>query len=85
MIWVRVRAPSAGTDDPLLLARESIAERFGMELATTAGPEGGLLVETVAPGRPAEQVGIQAGDRIVACGDRSVWHVYQLMELIDDQ
>jgi S1-C subfamily serine protease len=85
MIWVRLQPPAADRNNPLLQARESIAERFGMEVATAAGPEGGLLVEAVTPGEPAERVGIQVGDRIVACGDRSVWHVHQMVEVIDEQ
>jgi S1-C subfamily serine protease len=85
MFWVRAREHTGGLDDPLLQARDSLARSFGMEVATEAGPEGGVLVAEVRPGSPAERAGIKAGDRIVACGDRSVWHAYQLAQYIGEE
>jgi predicted metalloprotease with PDZ domain len=85
MIWVRLHPRSTDLDDPLLQARKAVAESFGVEAATSISASGGVLVEAVIPGSAAEQLGIQAGDRIVACGDRSVWHVYQLDELASSQ
>ncbi len=46
------------------------------------GGAGGVRVEGVRAGGPAQRGGIKAGDRIVACGDQSVWHAQQLWELI---
>jgi hypothetical protein len=83
MTWMRLNP--AEPDDPLLQARRSIAEGFGMDLAIQSDGSGGLRVEAVTPGRPAEQVGIEVGDRIVACGDRSVWHVHQMAQFVNDQ
>ena len=82
MFWVRANPRSPESDDPLIKARDSLAQGFGIELATESRPEGGVRVEGVKPGSAAEEAGINAGDRIVACGDRSVWHAYQLAEYI---
>ena len=84
MFWVRARQHTGGSDDPLLQARDSLARSFGIEVATEALPEGGVRVEEVRPGSPAERAGINPGDRIVACGDRSVWHAYQLAQYIGE-
>jgi S1-C subfamily serine protease len=85
MFWVRARQHSGGPEDLLLEAQGSLARSFGMEVATEAIPEGGVRVEEVRPGSPAERAGIKAGDRIVACGDRSVWHAYQLAQYIGEE
>jgi len=82
LFWVRANPPA--DKDPLMEARDGLAKAFGLEVALKAGREGGLLVEGVRPGSPAERAGIQVGDRVVACGDRSVWHVYQLAEFISE-
>ena len=60
-----------------------IEQAFGMKLALESGPQGGLPVEAVEAGGPAANVGVEVGDRIVAVGDESVWHVYQLIEIIN--
>jgi hypothetical protein len=85
MIAMRVRQPSADIDDPLVEARQAVADSFGMEVALVPGGRGGLEIEKVLPGRPAEQAGIEVGDRVVAVGDLSVWHVHQLAQYVGQQ
>ncbi len=83
LFWVRANFAELQKKDPLTEAQESIEEAFGMRVAKESGPKGGLPVEAVEPGGPAEQVGLAVGDRIMALGDRSVWHVYQFADLIN--
>jgi len=65
---------------PVVEAQETIQRAFGMKLATETKSGDGLSVEEVDPKGPAANVGIEAGDRIVAVGDESVWHTYQFIE-----
>ncbi len=81
LFWVRANPP-AGEPDPLVDARDQLVERLGLEVALEAGPGGGLRVEGVRPDSPVDRAGIQVGDRLMACGDRSVWHVHQLVQFI---
>jgi S1-C subfamily serine protease len=55
-----------------------------MTIAKESGPQVGLLVETVEPESVAARAGIEVGDRLMALGDRSLWHVYQFAGLIDE-
>lgn len=79
MFWARANPP-AQNQDPLEEAQQQIESAFGMTVEKKAGPQGGLHVESLKPGSPAEQVGLQEGDRIVAVGTKSVWHVHQFVE-----
>jgi len=82
MFWLRSRPQEPEVEDPLAEARESLDRGFGLELTSEVAAGGGVRVEGVKPGSPAERAGIEGGDRIVACGDYSVWHAYQLRELV---
>ena len=81
LFWVR--ANPSQEKDPLAEAQETIDHAFGMTLAQTCGPEGGLPVEAVEPNGPAAGVGIEVGDRIMSIGDESVWHAYQFIEALN--
>lgn len=70
-------------DDPLVTAARQLEDGVGLVVDVTPDPSGGVRVTEVKPGAPASQLGIQAGDRIVACGARSVWHTYGLVEQIE--
>jgi S1-C subfamily serine protease len=84
MFWVRANS-SSGPQDPLLEAQQDLESVFGMKVALQANQQGGLQIEAVTPGGPAEHVGLAAGDRVVACGDKSVWHSYQLLQFVQQQ
>lgn len=81
MIWIRAHPPEP--DDPLGAAREAVLEKLGLDLEPMAGPGGGLLVKAVVAGSASDQLGFRAGDRILAVGDRSVWHVVSFTEKLD--
>jgi S1-C subfamily serine protease len=81
MFWMR--ANPTGPPNPLQEAADGLYQQFGFEVALTPGEEGGLAVKAIRPESPASQLGIQVGERIVAVGDRSVWHAIQLQQLID--
>jgi len=80
MFWARAHSGAAAKKDPLLEAQAQVEKAFGMKLATACGPEGGLKVEAVKKGSPADLTGIKVGDRVLTVGDRSVWHVYQFSQ-----
>ena len=82
LFWVRAHPPEQKIEDPLLEAREALARGPGLEVATEIIPQGGVRVERVRAGSPADRAGIRRGDRIVACRDQSVWHAQQLWEFI---
>ncbi|HUU54103.1 MAG TPA: PDZ domain-containing protein [Armatimonadota bacterium] len=81
LFWIR--ANPTKEKNPLTEAQETIEQAFGMKLALESGPQGGLPVEAVEAGGPAANVGVEVGDRILAVGDESVWHVYQLIEIVN--
>jgi S1-C subfamily serine protease len=83
LFWVRANYAELQKKDPLTESQDRIEDTFGMRVAKESGSAGGLLVEVVDPESVAGRAGIQAGDRIVALGDRSLWHVYQFAELIN--
>ena len=85
LFWLRSRPQEPEVADPLGEARESLDRGFGLEVASDVEPGGGVSVEAVKPGSRAERAGIKGGDRIVACGDYSVWHAYQLRELVAER
>ncbi len=83
MLWLRVHPlEPEKPEDPLAVAAERLAERPGLEVDAGGEEGGGVRVTGVRPGGRAEQMGFQAGDRIVACGAQSVWHAYQLLDLM---
>jgi len=81
LFWAREQAREA-KKDPLTKAQEWVHKSFGMQLEQQTSSGSGLKVEAVASASSAAEAGVKAGDRIVAVGDRSVWHIYQLIELI---
>lgn len=84
MFWAREQAREA-KKDPLTKAQEWVQKSFGMTVEQKTSTGSGLKVEGVLPGSAAAEAGIKAGDQVVAVGDRSVWHVYQLIELISQR
>ena len=80
LFWLRSRPQEPEVADPLAEARESLDRVFGLEIASEVAAEGGVRVEAVKAGSPAEWAGIKGGDRIVVCGDLSVWHAQQLAD-----
>jgi S1-C subfamily serine protease len=83
LFWVR--AHPAQKDNPLAQATDNISLGLGMEVEPAPGPEGGLLVKEVRPKSVAEHVGVKVGERVVAVGDRSVWHAVQLEQFISEE
>lgn len=81
LFWARAEVREA-KKDPLTKAQEWVQKSFGMTVERQTSTGSGLKVQAVLPGGAAAEAGIKQGDRIVAVGDRSVWHVYQLVELI---
>ena len=67
-------------DDALVTAAEKLEKGVGLVVEVAPDRNGGVRVIDVKPQSPASLSGIQAGDRIVACGARSVWHTYDLAE-----
>ncbi len=83
---INMRANPPGSDepdDPLVAAASQLEAGLGLVVEVAPNPGGGVRVTEVKPDSPASQVGIQAGDRIVACANRSVWHTYDLVEQMD--
>ncbi len=79
LFWARAKAGEA-KKNPLEQSQAEMEKIIGMKLALESGPMGGLKVEAVKKGSPADSVGIKVGDRVVSIGDKSVWHVYQFHE-----
>ena len=83
---IKMRANPPGShepDDPLVTAARQLEAGVGLVVEVAPNPGGGVRVTEVKPDSPASHVGIQAGDRIVACANRSVWHTYGLVEQMD--
>lgn len=78
MIWTRMHPQKP--EDPVGDAISQLSEGLGLDIEPVAGPKGGVTVTAVRPGSPAERLGFQAGDRILAIGDRSVWHALNVHE-----
>jgi S1-C subfamily serine protease len=84
LFWVRANFAELQKKDPLTESQERIEDAFGMTLAKESGPAGdGLLVEAVDPEGVAARAGLDVGDRVMAVGDRSVWHIYQFADLVN--
>jgi membrane-associated protease RseP (regulator of RpoE activity) len=80
LFWVRTHPQKP--EDPLADAVDSLSKGLGLEVESSPLPNGGVLVKGVRPESPAQRLGLRAGDRIVAVGDRSVWHAINLAEFI---
>jgi len=78
MFWVRTHPEKP--KDPVMDAVGQLKESLGLTVQPVPGPEGGLPVLDVKAGSPADRLGFRKGDRILAVGDRSVWHVLMFSE-----
>jgi len=85
LFWVR--AHPGEKRSPLEESVAELSHYLGMEVEAVPAPggPGGLLVKAIRPGSMAEQAGVEVGERVVAVGDRSVWHAIQLQQLISDE
>ncbi len=82
---VQVEAQPTAEEDPLGSSCEAISRHFGMEIEPVSSPEyGGLRVISVDEGDSAAQAGIEVGDYIMACGERSVWNSMELVEYVTE-
>lgn len=86
MFWVRANPPQlSAEEDPIGSACDAMSRHFGMEIEPLAADEyGGLRVISVDEGTPAAQAGMQVGDYIMACGERSVWNAAELVEYVSE-
>ncbi|MGD0111125.1 MAG: PDZ domain-containing protein [Armatimonadota bacterium] len=78
MLWVRTHPEKP--PDPVMDAVDEMAQGIGFTVQPVPGPEGGLPVLAVKAGSPADHLGFRKGDRILAVGDRSIWHAQMLSE-----
>ena len=79
MIWTR--AHPQRPDDPVAAAMQDLSDKLGLEVSPPTGG-GGVKVTAVRPDSPGARLGFRAGDRIVAVGDRSIWHPPGLVDAI---
>jgi hypothetical protein len=70
--------------DQVVQAQETIDRVLGMKLEPAASTGTGLKVEGITKGGQAEQQDIKIGDRVIAVGDRSVWHTVQFTEFASE-
>ena len=78
MIWVRTHPEKQ--EDPTMEAVTQLSEKVGLTIQPVPGPSGGLPVTDVRPASAADRLGFRKGDRILAVGDRSVWHALMFSE-----
>jgi len=81
MLWVRSHPEKP--PDPVMDAVDEMSKSLGLTVLPIPGPEGGLPVLDVKSGLPADRLGFRKGDRILAVGDRSVWHALMLSEQLN--
>ena len=85
MFWARANPPKlSAEEDPLSAACEAVSVNFGMEIEPLPSGDGGLRVTSIEDGAPAAQAGLQVGDHVVACDERSVWNVSELMQYVTE-
>ncbi|MDX1606988.1 MAG: RIP metalloprotease RseP, partial [Candidatus Competibacterales bacterium] len=88
-VQVTVERLNGGTERlwlPLDRLGEFDQERLLESLGLSAWePQVDPVIGTVSSGRPAEQAGFRAGDRIVAVGSQSIASWYELSEAIQEQ
>lgn len=63
------------------LAPSAVANRLRRSVGLP--PLEGLLIQTVLPGGPGQAAGLEAGDLLVAAGDRPLGRIDDLMETLD--
>jgi S1-C subfamily serine protease len=80
LLWVR--GHPGQPYNPLEESVATISDVLGIQVSVNPDSRGGELIEKVRPGSPAERMGVRPGERIVAVGERSVWHAQQLQQLI---
>jgi membrane-associated protease RseP (regulator of RpoE activity) len=81
MLWIRAHPEKP--EDPVMDAISQLSEGLGLDIDPIAGAKGGIAVKAVRPGSPADRLGLRAGDRILAIGDRSVWHALNVQEFLN--
>jgi membrane-associated protease RseP (regulator of RpoE activity) len=81
---VLLRGQPEAKKSAVVMAQETIAKIIGMKLETASSTGTGLKVEEVKSDSPAAELGIKVGDRIVAVGDRSVWHTEQFTQFANE-
>lgn len=72
-------APAPGGDDPPP-SRPRVSMRVAPDVSGGAGD--GLVIDLVVPGGPAQQAGMQAGDRIIRIAGEEIRDVYGYMEVL---
>ena len=85
LFWLR--AHPGKKLNPLEKSVAELSQYLGMEVEAVpaaSGP-GGLLVKGIRPDSAVAQAGVKAGERVVAVGDRSVWHAIELQQFISDE
>jgi type II secretory pathway component PulC len=69
-------------EDPLRDSQQKILEAFGLQVEPVPSGNGGLIVQKVLPDTRGQQIGIEAGDRLLAVNERSIWHVKNMEDLL---
>lgn len=80
VLFTRNKPPQI--EDPVADAVKELDDNFGFQVTGTMGPKGGLIVERVKPGSPADRLGLKPGDRFVAVNDRSIWHAKDMADQV---
>jgi type II secretory pathway component PulC len=82
VVGVMLNRKPPAPEDPLRDSQQKLLEAFGFQVEPVPSGNGGLIVEKVLPNTRAQQIGIEAGDRLLAVNERSIWHVKNMEELL---